>query len=79
MCDACSCIVCMLVCIHVCIFSPNFFFSVDVDPDKPHACLKDGDNLRCSPGYGAPEIVSFSFELFLRTATICDLVPGPQK
>jgi hypothetical protein len=41
------------------VFPSTICFSVDVDPAKPNSCLKDGDNLRCSPGYGAPEIVSF--------------------
>jgi len=35
----------------------DYGISVDVDPARPDKCLKDGDNLRCSPGYGAPEIV----------------------
>mmetsp|Transcript_27274 Transcript_27274/g.67271 ORF Transcript_27274/g.67271 Transcript_27274/m.67271 type:complete len:454 (-) Transcript_27274:194-1555(-) len=35
----------------------DFGIAVDVDPSNKNACLKDGERLRCSPGYGAPEIV----------------------
>jgi len=35
----------------------DYGIAVDVKPAQRNTCLKDGDNLRCSPGYGAPEIV----------------------
>lgn len=35
----------------------DFGIAVDVEPNNRNRCLKDGSRLRCSPGYGAPEIV----------------------
>lgn len=35
----------------------DFGIATRVDPQNRTKCLKDGDRLRCSPGYGAPEIV----------------------
>lgn len=35
----------------------DFGIATRVDPRNRMRCLKDGDRLRCSPGYGAPEIV----------------------
>jgi serine/threonine protein kinase len=35
----------------------DFGIATRVDPRNRLRCLKDGDRLRCSPGYGAPEIV----------------------
>lgn len=35
----------------------DFGIATRVDPNNRSKCLKDGDRLRCSPGYGAPEIV----------------------
>jgi len=35
----------------------DYGIATDVDPGRKNACLKDGAQLRCSPGYGAPEIV----------------------
>jgi len=36
----------------------DFGSSIDVSPQDPNTCLVDKDRLQCSPGYGAPEIVS---------------------
>jgi len=35
----------------------DFGIATRVDPKNRTKCLKDGSRLRCSPGYGAPEIV----------------------
>ena len=35
----------------------DFGIATRVDPRNRNKCLKDGERLRCSPGYGAPEIV----------------------
>jgi serine/threonine protein kinase len=35
----------------------DYGIAVDVEPSNKNHCLKDKERLRCSPGYGAPEIV----------------------
>ena len=36
----------------------DYGIATDVSSDRPADSLRDGDQLRCSPGYGAPEIVN---------------------
>jgi len=36
----------------------DYGIAIDVSPSNPNTCLRDGAQLRCSPGYGAPEIAN---------------------